>query len=222
MQIPTSLKKPAGTQFYRYVRDLHLYFGLFISPFVLTFAISVFYLNHPSGSVLAPNAKDQPVRTVDNIDVPAEFRDAKPAERVQMAREVMGHLGVTGEVGFIRKLDSPDRFEFQVIKPAQTTMIELDLAARSATVREADTGIPGMLVYLHKSPGPHNAAIRGNWVYTGWWRTAVDGIVYLLLFVSTSGVYLWAVLKSERRLGLALLGAGVVSFVAVVVRLSRL
>ena len=31
---------------YRWIRDLHLYFGLFISPFILLFAGSVFYLNH--------------------------------------------------------------------------------------------------------------------------------------------------------------------------------
>src|SRR5262249_54511588 len=31
---------------YRILRDLHLYFGLFISPFVLVFSISVFFLVH--------------------------------------------------------------------------------------------------------------------------------------------------------------------------------
>ena len=33
-------------RFYRLIRDLHLYFGLLISPFVLLFAISVFFLVH--------------------------------------------------------------------------------------------------------------------------------------------------------------------------------
>src|SRR5438477_8482930 len=33
-------------RFYRIIRDLHLYLGLFISPFVLVFAISVFFLVH--------------------------------------------------------------------------------------------------------------------------------------------------------------------------------
>jgi hypothetical protein len=38
--------------FYRVTRDLHLYFGLFISPFILVFAVSVFFLVHR----LPPNA----------------------------------------------------------------------------------------------------------------------------------------------------------------------
>ena len=33
-------------RFYLITRDLHLYFGLFVSPFVLVFAFSVFFLVH--------------------------------------------------------------------------------------------------------------------------------------------------------------------------------
>ena len=33
-------------RFYVVTKDLHLYFGLFISPFVLLFAVSVFFLVH--------------------------------------------------------------------------------------------------------------------------------------------------------------------------------
>ena len=33
-------------RFYLITRDLHLYLGLFISPFVLLFAISVIFLVH--------------------------------------------------------------------------------------------------------------------------------------------------------------------------------
>ncbi len=34
-------------QFYLWGRDLHFYFGLAISPFILIFATSVIFLNHP-------------------------------------------------------------------------------------------------------------------------------------------------------------------------------
>jgi hypothetical protein len=39
-----------------------------------------------------------------------------------------------------------------------------------------------------------------------------DATIYLLLFISLSGVYLWWAIKAERRIGLALLGAGAVTF----------
>lgn len=208
-------------QFYRTVRDLHLYFGLFISPFILVFAVSVFFVNHRGAGGSDPDARGQLAQTVNDIDVPSDFATAKPGERVQLARQVMQQAGVTGEVIFVRPLASPESFEIQVMKPGQAATIELDLAARSAKIRQASSGIPSIFVYLHKSPGPHNPAIRGNWMYTRWWRLTVDSVVYILLFVSISGIYLWAVLKSERRLGLVLLGAGVVSFVATILGLCR-
>jgi hypothetical protein len=39
-----------------------------------------------------------------------------------------------------------------------------------------------------------------------------DATVYLVLFISFSGIYLWYVLRAERAVGLLLLGAGALSF----------
>jgi len=54
-------------------------------------------------------------------------------------------------------------------------------------------------------PGQHNAAIRGNVWFMRFWRWLADITVYLVLFISISGIYLWLVLRAERRIGLALL-----------------
>jgi hypothetical protein len=48
------------------------------------------------------------------------------------------------------------------------------------------------------------------------WAWLADAAVYLLLFSTASGVYLWTVLRAERRTGLLFLGGGVLSFVLVV------
>ena len=72
------------------------------------------------------------------------------------------------------------------------------------------------MVYLHKKPGPHNVALRGNWAFMRFWAWLADAAVYLLLFSTASGVYLWTVLRAERRTGLLFLGGGVLSFVLVV------
>jgi hypothetical protein len=72
------------------------------------------------------------------------------------------------------------------------------------------------LSYLHKMPGPHNVAIRGNWVGTQVWRWFADATIYLLMFISISGVYLWWAVKAERRIGLTLLAAGAFTLVGLV------
>jgi hypothetical protein len=42
-------------RFYLITRDLHLYAGLFLSPFVLVFSVSVFYLAHGFAQRPAPD-----------------------------------------------------------------------------------------------------------------------------------------------------------------------
>jgi len=44
------------------------------------------------------------------------------------------------------------------------------------------------------------------------WRWMADATVYLILFISVSGIYLWYVLRAERSVGFILLFAGALSF----------
>ena len=60
-----------------------------------------------------------------------------------------------------------------------------------------------------------------NWVYMKAWRWLSDATAYLILFLSVSGIYLWYVLKAERRVGFLLLGAGALSFFGLAYALSH-
>ena len=42
-----------------------------------------------------------------------------------------------------------------------------------------------------------------------------------MLFISFSGIYLWTVLRAERRIGLALIAGGAFSFFGIVYAISR-
>jgi hypothetical protein len=44
------------------------------------------------------------------------------------------------------------------------------------------------------------------------WRGFADATVYLTLFISISGIYLWYMLRAERKVGLLLLLAGTLTF----------
>ena len=105
--------------------------------------------------------------------------------------------------------------------PGRETSVDLNLDTGSAVVTERGDSVWSALVYLHKMPGQHLANLRGNWVYMQIWRWLADGTVYLVLFLSISGVYLWAVLRAERRIGLALIAAGAVSFFGTIYALVR-
>lgn len=195
---------------YFWTRDLHLYLGLFVSPFILVFAISTLFLNHnwrPSGS-----AKRQ-IRSAP-IEIP------QGPGSIEQAKEILRQLNLSGEIGFIRFVPKDNRLSISLMKPGVEATIEVDLESKTAEVDERETGIWQTLIYLHRSPGPHNAGIRGNWIYTRIWRGMADSVVYLLLFSSASGIYLWLVIKAARRFGFILIALGTVSFFAVLAALS--
>jgi len=203
-------KTAAEKTFYRWTRDLHLYLGLFVSPFVIAFAASVFFLNHAKVDTTSATS----VAAFREVRIPAVLETARGREAVDRAREIVDQVGVTGEIGFVRFLRAERRFIIPVSKPGIEAIVDVDAAKRTAVVSRRTTSVLESVAYLHKSPGPHNADLRGNWFWTRVWRWFADGTVYLLLFISVTGVYLWLTIKAERRIGLTLLGAGALSLVA--------
>ena len=200
----------AGKTLYRWTRDLHLYLGLFVSPFLVAFAVSVFFLNHAKVDTSAVSS----IATVRDIAVPAGMDGTQGREAVDRAREIVDQVGVTGEIGFVRYLGKERRLVIPVSRPGVETVVDVDVSKRTAVVSRRITSVMESIAYLHKSPGPHNAVLRGNWFWTRVWRWLTDGTVYLLLFSSVSGLYLWFTIRAERRIGLVLIGAGAITFVA--------
>jgi len=199
---------------YTITRDLHLYFGLFIAPFVLVFCVSVFFLVH----AWSPGANEPPgpKRVVSDVALPEDLENLGGRARVDALQIVLAEIGLRGEIGYVGHNVNKRTLRFPVVVPGRETSVEIDLAARTAAISQRDTGLGDALVALHKSPGPHLVDIRMNWLPMSVWRWLADGTVYLLFFISVSGVYLWAVLRAERRTGLALIGAGAISFFGII------
>lgn len=191
------------------IRDLHLFLGLFLSPFIVVFALSVFFLVHAPPPT--PGAKAA-TRTVSEVAIPPDFEQLKGRDQVAAAKVALARIGVRGEIGFIRQYPKERRCVISVTVPGHETMVDLKVDTRTATISPRTTGVWDAMNYLHKMPGPHNVNIRGNSLFMQVWGWLADATVYLLLFLSLSGVYLWTLLKSERRTGVALLAAGAASF----------
>ena len=205
-------------RFYLFTRDLHLYIGLFLSPFILLFAVSVFFLVH---AYVPGISKQQSARTVADVAVPENITSLNGRPQVDAIRSVLDRIGVAGEVNFIRRFPKEQRLVVAIMIPGRETTVDLNLQTRTAVITESNTGTWDAAVYLHKMPGPHNVNIRGNWRYLRVWKWFADATVYLLLFITISGVYLWTVLRAERRIGLALLAGGAFSFFGMVYALSH-
>ncbi len=206
-------------RFYRVTRDLHLYFGLFISPFVLIFAVSVFVLVHswlpksPSSISAGPLVTD--------LTLPGDLEDLSGRQRVDKLKPVLERMGIRGEVGWIQHFPKQHRLIIPVTVPGRLTTVTLEITKREASIEQRTAGLADAVVVLHMSPGQHLADIRKNWIYMRVWSWLADATVYLVLFLTVSGLYLWYVLRAERRIGIALLAAGALSFFGMVYALCH-
>ncbi len=188
------------------MRDLHLYVGLFVSPFIVLYAAGAVLFNH--GWMLQSEAAPESYTAA--VILPEE------TDSIQLAKAVLRQIGVRGEIGNVRRDVRANRVIIPVDQPGQTTRIVVDVAAGVATVERQDRGLRHALTYLHLMPGQHLVAIRGNWVFMRLWRWMTDATVYLILFSTVSGIYLWLLVRADRRAGLVALGAGVLSFLVAV------
>jgi hypothetical protein len=195
---------------YSSTRDLHLYFGLFLSPFLLIFAISTLRLNHPSTA----SRPAESARRAVAIDPPAD-----PGS-VAGAKAILRQAGVTGEIDYIRHNAKAERLLIPVSKPGETIKVEVDLRAKVATVEQQPRGFIDALIFLHRMPGPHNANVRGNWRPMVAWAVTADTVVYGILFLTATGLYLWWMLRSERTTGWLLIGGGTLTVATLVIALS--
>lgn len=200
------------------VRDLHLWLGLFIAPFLLIFSVSGLMFVH-QWLPQRPASLSQP-RLLSGIALPGNIEELTGRARVDALRSILPALGVTGEIGFVQHIPKRRRLAFSVSVPGKSTAVLIDLAAQTAEIKTQPSGFWSALLELHKSPGPHLAAIRMNWFPMRVWQWCADGSVYLTLFLTLSGVYLWALLRAERRIGIVLLTAGAASFLGVVYALA--
>ncbi len=186
---------------YRWTRELHLYFGLFICPFLLLFAVTTILLNHGW-------------RSGTDVDESSVSVRVEGGDEMAQASNILRQLDLSGEV-HARRLPERNRLQVRVEKPSERVVIMVDLASGVANVARHGRSFVETLNYLHFNPGPHK--VRGiNWFFSKLWDWSVDAVVCLLLFISISGIYMWFVIKAERKMGLIMLGTGSVSFVVIV------
>src|SRR5438477_12053828 len=89
-------------RFYRLIRDLHMYLGLFISPFVLVFAISVFFLVHSWLPRIA--SETSTTRVVSALPLPRDLQMLSGRPLIDALKPTLEKADVRGEVGFVRHM----------------------------------------------------------------------------------------------------------------------
>src|SRR5438309_8209745 len=94
-------------RFYRLTRDLHLYFGLFISPFVLVFSISVFFFVHAWIPKFAPETAK--TRVVSTLAIPVDLQKLSGRPLIDALKPTLEKMNVAGEIGFVQNQVKDER-----------------------------------------------------------------------------------------------------------------
>ena len=186
---------------------------------MLVFAISVFFLVHSWLPKIA--SETSTTRVVSALPLPGDLRTLSGRPLIDALKPTLEKADVHGEVGFVRHMVKEEKLIIPVTIPGRETIVSISIASREATIVTRETGLADALVTLHKSPGQHGPNIRMNWFYMKAWRWMADATVYLILFISVSGIYLWYVLRAERTVGFILLFAGALSFFGMAYALSH-
>ncbi len=196
-------------KYYILIRKLHLYFGLFISPFVIIFCVGLLVLNHPG-----PANKTGANSALPEIRTKLSTVSYDGAD-IETAKTIIRELGLQGEIDFISRNKSS--FSFPLNKPGLTSFIRVDTSTDSVFVSRKAEGALRAAAYLHIMPGPHNAKLRGNSFFMKFWRWFTDGLVYLLFFLTVSGVFLWYIVKAEIASGVLTLVLGILVFITSII-----
>jgi hypothetical protein len=204
-------------KFYQLIKDLHLYIGLFISPIIILFSISAIVLNH--NFIDWEEDWQEWMFSVDNkVDKTVQFKiPENDLNDLDYVKDIQNQLNIPGEIANIFK-DSI-RVYIPITAPGHRISIRADLTSGIAYIRMEQTNFWKKLIWLHKMPGPHNENIRGNWLMTKIWTSAVDLAVFCLLLTSVTGVTLWYYLKNERNTGLIALLIGLLSIASLIIGL---
>ena len=205
-------------KYYNLIKDIHLFTGLFISPFVIIFSMSAIVLNHD----FIDWQEDWQAWTfsVDNkVDKTFKFNSPNlDQSKIEYAKDILKQINIEGEIANIFG-DSISMY-IPVTKPRYRISIKVDLVSGIASIHSQKTDFWKKLIWLHKMPGPHNANIRGNWIYTKFWSSVVDFSVVCLFFSSITGVILWYYFKNERNIGLIALFIGLLSMASLLIGLT--
>ncbi len=206
----------------RWVRKTHSWFGLWGALLGLLFGVSGIWLNHRAVLKLPPVAQQ---RSNAQIALPAE----PLANADAMGRWLQSALQLDNPPNSIRieparpvawdepasagdkhtALMQPERWSFSFGGPNATILVDAWVGNRSVSVRRTDNGFLGTLQNLHKGTG-----------MTVPWILLVDTLAGSMIFLSLSGVLLWALTSRRRMVGTLIFMLSAASMLGLIV--SRL
>lgn len=182
------------------IRRSHMYLALFLTPWMLMYALSTIAMQHRSWFAGEGEPLEYSVNSTTTYD--GDF--APDVDVDQMAEQLLAHMRMDG-LFRARRLDD-GKLEVVRFNPLQNQRLTLNPADKNLVVETASMRPARALENLHRARGFQTGmAVRTAWA------VVVDAVIVAIVFWCFSGLWLWWQLKTTRRIGAicALSGLGV-------------
>ncbi len=191
-------------------RKIHIYLGLFFLFFLWLFSLSGVVLNHPKWRF----AGFWDERRQSTYEIPVTFTAG--GEELAAARELIGRLGIRGEVAGPINHAGNGEWNFRVVRPGDIYEIKAVPGKGSATINRTHVNVWGISNMLHSFTGVRRTdpELHQNWWATGMWRFSMDALAVSLAIMVLSGIYMWFGRLQRRLYGALALALGVATLAA--------
>jgi hypothetical protein len=183
--------------FSKFLRRTHLYFALFLAPWVLMYAASTLVMNHREffrGKPPSPPAWEKVSETV------YDGSFAEGATRAEIAGQLLVSLDLDGSHQHAQR---DGKIVIQRHDPVHPVRVTFDPATKALRVERQRFDAGAFLERMHR---------RRGWE-TGYaldtvWAVCVDVFIFVVAFWVLSGLWMWWEMKATHRLGFLALGVG--------------
>ena len=170
---------------HRWLRNLHLFTGLFSCFMVFQYGVSTMFMSHRAWF------NNDPIPPVESSFAVAP--DQATSARA-LGRALMDRHGLSGEIRQGRETQSG--YSLRIVRPGVAHEVDYDRSSGQAKVKTRTSDFRRTMVGIHHQGGIQNE----DWVNQGWgWIVALGSVGLIIL--ALSGIYLWFKLYKERLSG---------------------
>lgn len=182
-----------ATPYTRYVRRIHMYLALFLTPWVLMYALSSLVFNHFATIRTWYGGEVNQFEKVDEIEYRADFADeVTPADA---ARQILLDLDMDG-AHFVRGNLQDEAFTIMRQSPFAVRRVIYYPKKGSVVVEKQVANASNLLTRMHTRHG-----FTQPYASMKLWGLGVEITVLAMLFWIASGIWLWWTIKPSRMWG---------------------
>ena len=186
------------------IRRIHLYLALFLTPWMLMYAISTIAMNHRAWFESYYGGH---VVEWKHVSEEKFAPDLEPdASRRDVANAILAHLGIEGAHNVRGRLDQ--HIAITRDDPFDARRIAYSASDSQLVVERRLSRLPAVLESLHRRRGYEHPILTEDF-----WGFSVDLTIIAMLFWAGSGLWMWWEMSVTRRLGAFALGIGLILYV---------